>query len=670
MRALVLIQLWVVSADEMVAHKEATKLPLSPSEARVPVCRSDLAVRAQNRGCQRVAPASRLVSRGRPRPPRSSALQRLNPVRYALGGDIPVKMSESRQTTRTTWWRTWLSQRVAELRQREEQVFLVLALVIGALTGLAVVAFIMLTERLGMRLYPVGGAPWRRVLFPVAGSLSIGYLLYRYFPNARGSGVPQTKAALFAREGRITLRTVLGKFFCTSATLASGIPLGREGPSVQVGGGIASVLGRLLGLRSEQVKNLIPVGAAAAIAAAFNTPLAAVLFALEEIMGDLHAPVMGAVVLASATSWMVLRVLLGNSPLFKVPQYQLVHPAEFAVYAVLGIAGGVVSAAFTRLLLGMRARFLQFPQKTVWFQPLAGGLLVGLIGWFVPQVLGVGYGYVGDALNGNMAFKMMLLLVVLKLLTVTTSYASGNAGGIFGPALFIGAMLGGSVGTVAHHLFPAYTATPGAYALVGMGAAFAGIVRAPMTSVLMIFEMTQDYAVIVPLMIANLVSLFIASRLQHEPIYEALAVQDGIHLPSAESRRRYGLRQVRKIMQTASQLLPAEITVREALERARSSAFRTWLVTDRRGVIGVLSFAQLELELAEGADKKVGDLVDALAFPHVHSDQGLDLALERMGTNQIEILPVVSRADIHKLEGVVTLADVLNAYGVSARDRA
>lgn len=559
---------------------------------------------------------------------------------------------------------------MAELRQREDQVFLALALVIGALTGLAVVAFIMLTERLGMRLYPVGGAPWRRVLFPVAGSLSIGYLLYRYFPNARGSGVPQTKAALFAREGRITLRTLLGKFFCTSATLASGIPLGREGPSVQVGGGIASVLGRLLGLRSEQVKNLIPVGASAAIAAAFNTPLAAVLFALEEIMGDLHAPVMGAVVLASATSWMVLRVLLGNNPLFRVPQYQLVHPAEFGVYAVLGIAGGVVSAAFTRLLLGMRARFLQLPQKTVWFQPLAGGLFVGLIGWFVPQVLGVGYGYVGDALNGNMAFKMMLLLVVLKLLTVTTSYASGNAGGIFGPALFIGAMLGGSVGTVAHHLFPAYTATPGAYALVGMGAAFAGIVRAPMTSVLMIFEMTQDYAVIVPLMIANLVSLFIASRLQHEPIYEALAVQDGIHLPSGESRRRYGQRQVRKIMQTASQLLPAEITVREALEQARSSAFRAWLVTDRRGVIGVVSFAQLGLELAEGADKKVGDLVDALAFPHVHADQGLDLALERMGANQIEILPVVSRADMHKLEGVVTLGDVLNAYGVSARDRA
>src|ERR1700688_5029616 len=473
-----------------------------------------------------------------------------------LGGNSQ-EMSEGVQTTSRSWWRTSLLDRVAELRQHEDQVILILSLVIGALTGLVVVAFIVLTERLGMRLYPVGGAPWRRLLFPVAGSLVIGYLLYRYFPNARGSGVPQTKAALFAREGRITLRTVLGKFFCTSVTLASGIPLGREGPSVQVGAGMGSVLGRALGLSTQQVKKLIPVGAAAAIAAAFNTPLAAVLFSLEEIMGDLHAPVMGAVVLASATAWMVLRVFLGDHPLFKVPQYQLVHPAEFAIYAVLGVAGGGVSALFTKLLLATRARFLRFPHTTIWFQPVAGGLLVGLIGWFVPQVLGVGYGYVGDALNGSMAFKMMLLLVVLKLLTVTTSYASGNAGGIFGPALFIGAMLGGVVGTVAHHWFPDYTANPGAYALVGMGAAFAGIVRAPMTSVLMIFEMTQDYAVIVPLMIANMVSLFVASRLQEEPIYEALAVQDGIHLPRADSRQRYGQRQLATVMHTADEALPA-----------------------------------------------------------------------------------------------------------------
>src|SRR6266478_2854296 len=359
-------------------------------------------------------------------------------------------MKEDEEQPSAIWWKAPSRQWTLLLQEREEQVFLVLTLLIGALVGAIVVAFILLTERFGARLYPAGGAAWRRLLVPVTGSLGIGYLLSRYFPDARGSGVPQTKAALFAREGRITLHTVLGKFLCTSATLASGIPLGREGPSVQVGGGIASVLGRLLGLSAEQVKKLIPVGAAAAIAAAFNTPLAAVLFSLEEIMGDLHAPVMGAVVLASATSWVVLRVSLGNNPLFKVPQYQLIHPLEFGVYAVLGVVGGVVSVAFTKLLLSMRARFLRFPQNTVWFQPVAGGLLVGLMGWFVPQVLGVGYGFVGEALNGRMAFQLMLLLVVLKLFAVTTSYASGNAGGIFGPALFIGAMLGGTGGTVGH----------------------------------------------------------------------------------------------------------------------------------------------------------------------------------------------------------------------------
>jgi CIC family chloride channel protein len=580
-------------------------------------------------------------------------------------------MSESGQTTRGSWWKTPLLHRVTKLEQREGQVFLFLALVIGASTSLAVVAFILLTERIGMRLYPVGGAPWRRLLLPVAGSVGIGYLLFRYFPYARGSGVPQTKAALFAREGRITLRTVVGKFFCTSATLASGIPLGREGPSVQVGAGIASVLGRSLGLRAEKVKALLPVGAAAAIAAAFNTPLAAVLFALEEIVGDLHAPVLGSVVLASATSWIVLRLLLGNNPLFKVPQYQLVNPLEFAVYAVLGLAGGLVSVAFTKLLLGMRKRFLRFPPKTVWFQPLAGGLLVGILGWFVPQVLGVGYGYVGDALNGRMALNLMVLLVVLKLLTVTISYGSGNAGGIFGPALFIGAMLGGAVGTVAHRLLPAYTATPGAYALVGMGAVFAGIVRAPMTSVVMVFEMTQDYAVIVPLMISNLVSLFISSRLQHQPIYEALAVQDGIHLPGAGTSQRHSQRQVVGVMREVTESLPAEVTVREALERVRLSEFRTWPVIDRRGVVGVISLAALEREVAEGADaKQLDELVDAGDFPHVHPDQGLDFALDRMGANQVEILPVVSRADVHKLDGIVTLRDVLDSYGVSPTDRA
>jgi CIC family chloride channel protein len=549
------------------------------------------------------------------------------------------------------------------LKQREDQVFLVLTLLIGALVGAVVVAFILLTERFGTHLYPSSDAPWRRLLVPVLGSLGMGYLLFRYFPDARGSGVPQTKAALYARGGRISLVTVFGKFFCTCATLASGIPLGREGPAVQVGAGIASVLGRKLGLSPEKIKALVPVGAAAAIAAAFNTPLAAVLFALEEVVGDLHAPVLGSVVLASATSWAMLRLLLGNDPLFKVPQYQLVHPLEFGVYAILGGLGGLVSVAFTKFLLGLRSRFLRFPRKTVWFQPVAGGLCVGIMGWFVPQILGVGYKHVGDALNGGMALKLMALLLVLKFFAVTISYASGNAGGIFGPSLFLGAMLGGIVGTVAHDLLPGYVAPPGVYALVGMGTAFAGIVRAPMTSVLMIFEITRNYSVIVPLMISNLVSLFISARLQRQPIYEVLAFQDGIHLPTAESRSQYGLRLVVQAMRVPTMILEASMTPQQALEKVGASEFRAWPVNDDRGVAGFINLGALLQAAADGNSKKLGDLLEGPEFPHVHSDQSLAVALERMGSAQVDVLPVVSRADVHKLEGIVALQYVLKFYG-------
>jgi len=568
-------------------------------------------------------------------------------------------------------WRDASSQRwTAFLREREEQVFLLLTLIIGALAGMVVVAFIVLTERSGARLYPAGGSPWRRLLVPVAGSAIMGYLLYRFFPDARGSGVPQTKAALYARGGHISLGTVIGKFFCTSATLASGIPLGREGPAVQVGAGIASVLGRKLGLRPEKVKALIPVGAAAAIAAAFNTPLAAVLFALEEVVGDLHAAVLGSVVLASATSWAMLRLLLGNNPLFQVPQYQLVHPGEFGIYAILGVAGGFVSVAFTKLLLWMRARFLGFPKRTVWFQPVVGGFTVGIMGWFVPQLLGVGYKHVGEVLNGGMALRLMIVLLVLKLAAVAISYASGNAGGIFGPSLFLGAMLGGIVGNVANHLLPSYVGTPGAYALVGMGTAFAGIVRAPMTSVVMIFEITRDYAVIVPLMISNLVSFYISSKFQEQPIYEVLAQQDGIHLPRAETRQLEGQRLVAQAMRNATETLSAEMTVQEALERFNSSEFQSWPVCGERGVIGVVRLQDLKRANNDGlGSRRLSEILDTGEFPHVHADHSLHMALDRMGASQLDVLPVVSRANVHYLEGVVTLQDVLAQYGVAEKER-
>ncbi len=571
---------------------------------------------------------------------------------------------DSRQITRRlTAWRSRV-QRWASAPQRGDQVFVVLTLVIGALVGVAVVAFIVLTENLGARMYPPGSAAWRRILVPVIGALATGYLLYYYFPDARGSGIPQTKAALFARDGFISLRTVLGKFFLTSASLASGIPLGREGPSVQVGCGIASVLGRRLGLSRERIRALVPVGAAAAIAAAFNTPLAAVLFALEEIMGNMSTQMLGSVVLASATSWMVLRLLLGNEPLFTVPKYDLVHPAEFGIYALLGVLGGLVSVWFVKLLLRMREWFLRRPQKARWAHPVVGGLLVGLLGWFVPEVLGVGYGFVGAALNNSMTLQLMAALAILKVVTVATAYASGNAGGIFGPSLFIGAMVGGALGSVAHALLPEMTAQPGAYALVGMGAAFAGIVRVPFTSVIMIFEITRDYAIIVPLMIATVISYLISFRYQRQPIYEALALQDGIHLPSSTERSRQAGLQVRHAMRATAELFAPHWTVAEALERARRSEFHAWPVADEHGLLGVVSLGQLELASAENdGTRKLAELIDPVRFPHVHLDQSLDLALERMGSAGLDVLPVVSRANVRELEGIVALRDVMSAYG-------
>jgi CIC family chloride channel protein len=547
--------------------------------------------------------------------------------------------------------------------RREDRLLITLSLVIGVITGLTVVAFILLTGRLAVRMYPPESAAWRRVVIPTAGALISGWLLWRFFPNARGSGIPQAKFALFIRDGYISLRTVLGKYLCCSISLASGIALGREGPSVQIGAGIASVIGRRFGLGPENVKALVPIGCSAALAAAFNTPIAAVLFSLEEILGDMHAPVLGSVVLSSATSWMVLHLILGDEPLFHVPAYRLVNPLEFGIYAILGVVGGFGSVAFVKLLLNLRVWFGRLPKSTVWLQPAIGGLGVGLIGWFMPQVLGVGYDYVDLVLGGDFPIRTAAILGMVKIFATPLCYSSGNAGGIFGPSLFIGAMLGGAVGGVAHMLFPGVTASPGAYALVGMGTAFAGIVRTPLTSVIMIFEMTRDYSIIVPLMISNLISFFISRQLQPEPIYEALAQQEGVHLPTAESREELAGERVAEIMRAKAPLIPLDSTPDEARHFLEKEKANSWPVGDGNRVYGVIG--RRVLEVPDPSAKLVSELVNRGTFPYVYADHPLGYALQRMRESGVDALPVVSRADICDLSGIITLNQILEAYGVS-----
>ncbi len=596
-----------------------------------------------------------------------------SPNRRDPGGDTTT-MEDAPTPPASTWTLGLLGRTEAErLRRRENTLLLVLTLLIGALVGLAVVAFMVVTTRLGDWLLPAGGPAWRRILVPAAGALVSGVLLARYFPNARGSGIPQTKTAYFLNQGYIRLQTVLGKFGCSSLSLASGIALGREGPTVQVGAGIASVLGRRLGLGPERVRALIPIGSSAALAAAFNTPIAAVLFTLEEILGDLHAPVIGSIVISSATSWAVLHLLLGDEPLFHVPAYQLVHPIEFGVYAVLGVAGGFVSVAFVKLLLGIRRRFLAMPASTVWWQPAVGGLAVGLLGWLVPNVLGVGYDHVGDALNGKLVLGTMAVLLALKLVATATAYGSGNAGGIFGPSLFIGAMLGGTVGSLAHAWLPDLTGSAGAYALVGMGTAFAGIVRAPMTSVIMIFEITRDYSIIVPVMIANLLSYFISQRLQPSPIYEALLHQDRVQLPPPRPQAAGML--VEHAMRPPSGAARSDETVAARLAAAHAPGQSpgpraAWPVVDGDRFLGLVTERRLqEAALAGRGANTLAQIVGGIdesasadAFPHVHLDQPVDVALQRMGRAGLDLLPVVSRTDVHELVGLIALSDLPRAY--------
>ena len=289
---------------------------------------------------------------------------------------------------------------------------------------------------------------------------------------------------------------------------------------------------------------------------------------------------------------------------------------------------------------------------------------MAILGLLVPESLGVGYDYVDRVLGGDFPLKMVVLLAVLKIISTPVCYSSGNAGGIFGPSLFIGAMIGGAVGSVAHQLFPATTANPGAYALVGMGTAFAGIVRTPLTSVIMIFEMTRDYSIIVPLMISNLISFFISQQLQHEPIYEALALQEGVYLPGGESREELTGISVREVMHSGAQPIPADSDIEAVKARLADEKSNSWPVGSRDYIQGMVT--NFQIDAAASKASTVRELLGTKSdFPFVHPDQPLSHALERMGHTGVDVLPVVSRANIRQMIGVVLLSDVLNSYGVA-----
>jgi CIC family chloride channel protein len=545
---------------------------------------------------------------------------------------------------------------VQRLRLREDQIFLVLTIIIAIVAGLSAVLFTLAIQGVKHALFGMSPSALRLILAPTVVSLITGFLLAKFFPEARGSGVPQTEAAFHLNQGRIRPIVPFGKFLTGALCVGSGHSMGREGPSVQIGAGLASAIGQWFGLSPARVQSLVPVGAAAALAAAFNTPVAAVLFALEEIIGDMNAGLIGSTVVASVTAVIVERSILGDEVLFRVPAYQLVHPAELLAYAALGVIGGGISLLFCQGLLRLRALFLHLPGWTEMFQPAIGGLIVGIVLVFVPQVMGVGYEYVDQALNGGMLMRTMLLLCAVKLFATIISYSSGNAGGIFAPSLYLGAMAGGVVGMLVHQFAPFPTASPGAYALVGMGALFAGIIRAPMTSVFMIFELTQDYQILVPLMIANMLSFVISRRFQPKPIYHAILEQNHVFLPSLETRVGGGTRRAGDIMSRDVEFIAEHLSVREASEAVAERKGNTFFVGSPEHLIGIITRSTIAQALRSG---RGADSIGPLAvheFEYLHADQSLELALERFGT--ADVLPVMSRRD-RKVEGIITIDTIL-----------
>ena len=551
----------------------------------------------------------------------------------------------------------------ARWRLREGQLFLLLTIVVGVLAGLLAVLFALSIDLAQHHL--LGSAPGasRLILVPVAGSIVAGVLLAKVFgPDARGSGVPQTKAAYHLRQGYIPGRVPIGKFLMGVLCIGSGHSLGREGPSVQIGAGLASAVGQWLRLPQERRQTLVPVGISAALAAAFNTPVAAVLFTLEEIISDMNAPLLGSTVVASVAAVMVSRSILGNEPLFHVPEYQLAHPAELIGYCVLGIIGGLASVAFCKGLLATRRFFLNLPARTKMWQPAMGGLIIGFTLVVVPEVAGVGYAQVDAALNGGLLIQTLAVLLIVKMGATIVSYASGNAGGIFAPTLFLGAMLGGLVGLATQMVAPFPVGEPGAYALVGMGALFAGIIRAPMTSVFMIFELTQDYQILVPLMVANLLSLFISRRFQPVPVYTALLHQDHVFLPDPQLRKSAGGWRAGDVMTTEVHVVPSATSTEQALALAADDRTGWLLVGTRESLDGLVGREDLERTMGDGLGAQAIDASVRRDWIHVHPDHGMDVVLERYRRCP-GVLPVMSRSNDRYVEGVITAETLARVFG-------
>ena len=564
----------------------------------------------------------------------------------------------------------------------EHSFVLFVALILGILGGLGAVAFRLLIKLLqslfwgasGDILEHLKGLPWYLILFvPAGGGIIVGLVVHFFAKETKGHGVPEVMEAVALRHGVIRPRVVVAKLFASAVCIASGGSVGREGPIVQIGSALGSTVGQLLRVSKQRLKTFVACGAAAGIAATFNAPIAGALFSVEVILGDFGISRFSPIVVSSVMATVVSRHFLGNFPAFEVPQYLLVSPWELLPYAILGLACGVVAFLFIKVLYFTEDGFdrVRLPD---YVKAFSGGLCIGAIGLAFPQVFGVGYETITQALQGGLVWQMLVLLVGVKLVATAIILGSGGSGGIFAPSLFLGATAGGFLGTLFHSLFPQITAGPGAYALVGMGAVVAATTHAPITAILILFELTNDYKIILPLMLSCILSTIVALRLSRESIYTLKLVRRGINIFQGQEVNILKSMYVRDVMRRSIEIIPAGTTLTELADLAVNSPHSCFYLEDDNGKLcGVIDEIGLRQVLAMSNELEHLLIAQDIANSNVMTvseDDDLDLVMRHFGQQNMDELPVVSGAKTGKAVGTILRRDAIEAYnrGILKRD--
>lgn len=564
-----------------------------------------------------------------------------------------------------------------------EHVFMVaMAILIGLLAGFGAVGIQWLIRFFQTTLWGAEEFPpdhlltvpvHLKIIIPVLGSAAVGAMVYYFAREAKGHGVPEVMQAIALRNGVIRPRVALVKLLASSLYIGSGGSVGREGPVIQIGAGIGSTLGQLFRVNPQRLKTFVACGASAGIAAAFNAPIGGALFSVEVILGDFAVSQFSPIVIAAVVATVVSRGMVGDFPAFQVPHYELVSPVELVFYAGLGLLAGLVALLYIRVLYAFEDFFEELKIHEV-LKTMIGGLLLGGIGVFVPQIFGVGYHATNDVLHGathspfgpDLLWLFLLLLVLVKILATSISLGSGGSGGVFAPSLFIGAMTGGFFGEIVHAQFPTVTAHSGAYALVGMAALVGSSTHAPITAILIIFEMTNDYKIILPLMICVVIATLLTTKLQKESIYTLKLIRRGIDLFRGREANILRSLKVRDIMRDDPVRIPAGTTFPEIIHLFFASSFGQVYVVDRdERLLGVITLADVRRIMQErdylGGIVIAHDLMTPLSA-HVFPDDSLDQVMRIFGRNAVEELPVLSPEDAERVAGFVSYRDVIEAY--------